>query len=174
MLVVLTVLVSLSSFSGSVYAKTVKQGKALQIRSVRFEAMTKEDFLRISEFFSGKENKGMHLVLRTDPDERGGVYCVIALNKVIKRLPAGTKLTLDYILPEDSKVRTKEFILPAGEGRSREIYLGLTGASRPMNDTLPIAWKLTFADNDGKLLMEKKSYLWEMPNDSVGASSVNK
>jgi len=133
------------------------------------EKMSEEDFLRISEFFTGKENMGFHLVLRTNSEEREGLYFIIGLNGNVNDLPKGTELRINYILSDNPDPQTISFDLPEGQGMSRELYVGLTGESMPLDGEPPLAWEIEFLDAEKEILIKNQSFLWKMPQaDTAG------
>lgn len=117
-------------------------------------------FKRIAEYFTGRENTGGEVVLRTQPAARGGYYFLVRTDN---DGPArDVRFRLEVVTPGATQPRQFEFAthLPAGN----EVYqLGLTGADWPASTTSPMAWKLQLLDAGGTPIATEKSYLWEKP-----------
>lgn len=120
-----------------------------------------EAFDRISEYFGGGENKGGHLILRTQPDIRAGYYFLVRARSANAR--NAVKFEISVIRPDAPDV--KVFTLPGAlPGRETVVQLGLTGADWAGGSKWnPVAWKIAVFDADGRLLAEHKSFLWEKP-----------
>lgn len=120
-----------------------------------------ESFERITEFFTGRENTGKQVILRSRPQARAGYYFLVrAVN------PGGqiaeTKFVLQIITPADPLAKT--FTFPAQLARGTTVFnLGLTGEDWPGEEAAPVAWKLELLASDGRALATKKSFLWEKP-----------
>ena len=120
-------------------------------------------FKRISEYFTGRENTGGQLILRTHPDQRSGYY--LLLRVTTPGTAVNAKLVLQIITPDDATPRTFNFTttLP---GPKTMLNLGLTGPDWPDLKVNPVAWKLDILTADGQLLGSGKSYLWEKPSSN--------
>ncbi|MBI5426283.1 MAG: hypothetical protein HZA32_19585 [Opitutae bacterium] len=135
---------------------------AAEVRVVRVFTGWRDaaSFKRISEYFTGRENSGGEVVLRTQPAARGGYYFLVRTDN---DGPArDIRFRLEVVTPGATQPRHFEFsaALPAGN----QVYqLGLTGADWAANTISPMAWKLELVDADGKVLATEKSYLWEKP-----------
>lgn len=117
-------------------------------------------FKRISEYFSGQENTGGAIVLRTHADQRAGFYFLVRAAN-----PGATvavKINLQLIAPTDSKPRTYAFSTELKPG-ANVLNLGLTAGDWPDAKANPVAWQIDFLATDGHLLTSEKSYLWEKP-----------
>ena len=120
-----------------------------------------ESFDRISEYFGGGENTGRQVVLRTQPDVRGGYYFLVRVRSA--EAIAGAAFELSVIRPDTPEPKTHRFdaSIPAKE---TVFQLGLTGSGWPDGDKAhPVAWKLALVGPNGRVLAEKKSFLWEKP-----------
>ena len=121
-----------------------------------------DSFGRISEYFTGQENTGSQVILRTQPKERAGFYFLARVKNSGPAQPAA-KIILHLIKPDAPQTRLYEFpvALPAGE---TVFNLGLTGTDWAGPKTHPVAWKLEIVATDGRLLVVQKSFLWEKPD----------
>lgn len=117
-------------------------------------------FKRISEYFTGRENTGGELVLRTHPDQRGGYYFLVRAANDGEPLTVTARLQV--ISETEAKPRTYTFQAALRAGDS-VVHLGLTGPDWPDAAASPVAWKLDLAGADGHVLATAKSYLWEKP-----------
>lgn len=135
---------------------------AAEVRVVRVFTGWREaaSFKRISEYFTGRENTGGEVVLRTQPASRGGYYFLVRTDN---DGPArDVRFSLEVVMPGATQPHRFEFsaALPAG---ARVYQLGLTGADWPDKTVSAVAWKLELRDAAGTLLATEKSYLWEKP-----------
>ncbi len=120
------------------------------------------DFKRISEYFTGKENTGSLRVERSRPDSRDGYYFVV---RVANKQPPmdGSKFVLKVITPDSPFPR--EFTFPANLPKGQTVYeLGLTGTDWSGRHAHPVAWRLELFAGDGKTLVAKDSFLWGTPD----------
>jgi len=100
-------------------------------------------------------------VLRTQPDARAGYYFLVRL-KSATAIDAA-KFELSVIRPDTPEPKTYAFAA-AVPAKETVFQLGLTGTDWPTGqNTNPVAWKLAVLSADGRVLVEQKSFLWEMP-----------
>jgi hypothetical protein len=118
-------------------------------------------FERISEYFTGQENTGREVVLRTHPNQRDGFYYLVRV-KNSGAEQTGAKFVLHVIMPSgpEPKVLTFNTTVPS---RAKVFQLGLTGADWPNSETHPVAWLLELKSADDQLLASAQSFLWEKP-----------
>jgi hypothetical protein len=135
---------------------------AAEVRVVRVFTGWRESssFKRISEYFTGRENTGGEVILRTQPAARGGYYFLVRTDN---DGPArDVRFRLEVVTPDATQARQFEFSAPMPAGN--EVYqLGLTGADWGASSVTPMAWKLEIVDTAGTVLATEKSYLWERP-----------
>ncbi len=118
-------------------------------------------FQRVTEYLDGRENTGGIIVLRSQPGARAGFYWLVRLKNDDAPL-AGAKLELQVVTPTSPEAKT--FTFPADVPVGSPIYqLGLTGADWPDTKARPAAWQLRLLATDGKTLIAKESFLWELP-----------
>ena len=120
-----------------------------------------DSFRRISEYFSGVENTGGQIVLRTHAEARAGFYFLARVSNSGAEL-AGVKFVLHIIAPDSAEPRVFAFpaAIPAG---ATVFQLGLTGTDWPGPKVHPVAWMLELTAPEGRILVVQKSFLWEMP-----------
>lgn len=131
-----------------------------------------QDFKRISEYFTGREEAGEDVVVRTDAAERFGMYFRIGL-PLNTTFPPGSVLLVDYIRGDSPAVRTRSFELPPlSYWPFAELRVGLTGKdwpgkagkSKEQDEKLRlVAWRLTLKDAQGTTLFRQHSFLWKLP-----------
>jgi len=119
-------------------------------------------FERISEYFTGKENPGSQVLLRSHPEIRAGFYFLARATNSGPALTAG-KLVLTVITPDSPKAKAYTFTtaLPTGD---TVFNVGLTGADWAGETVHPVAWKIEITTTEGRLLGVAKSFLWEKPD----------
>jgi len=117
-------------------------------------------FKRISEYFTGKENTGGSVVLRTRAEQRSGFYFFIRMNNTGSSTPV--KINVEVVTPTDKQ--TKDFSFTTELKTGANVFdLGLTGEDWLDAKANPVAWKIDFVAADGRVLASEKSYLWERP-----------
>ena len=123
--------------------------------------LPRETFLRISEYFTGVENTGRRLILRTNPEMRAGMYFILSLDKPADQLPQDCRIRIETIGSGSPEIQTFTLFFPNDAGNHREVFAGLTGADWPGPDQELVAWKIILEDGDGRSLLERQSFLWE-------------
>lgn len=115
-----------------------------------------EDFARISEFFTGRENPGDRLYLRSQPEKRAGFYWIIDADPTLRR--EGEEVRLEVQIPGSPE--TRSFAFPLAAEAAGSLWIGLTGPDWPGPDARPIAWHLAVVGENGSILREHQSFLW--------------
>jgi len=145
----------------------------VEIDHVDHHYMAAANFRRISEYFTGVENKTGRVIERTDPKERAGYYFIVNLTwHPGTVLPVGTQAELDYISSGNSTPRQAKFVFSTATGTWPEICLGLTGADWPDQNATIVAYKLTLEDAAGKVLASRESFLWSLPEKAEPAPAT--
>ncbi|MGA2053532.1 MAG: hypothetical protein ABSH19_09490 [Opitutales bacterium] len=148
-------------------------GGNVSINAVAQRYIDGSHFKRITEYFDNEENKGGHIIERTDPKDRTGYYFIVDLDwhpGVV--MPKGTKVVLDYIRGDNTTPREAVFTFPNDQGTWSEVFLGLTGADWPSATTELVAYKLTFETASGQVLASHQSFLWALPDLAQKAPAV--
>lgn len=133
---------------------------APQVDYVSWYYKPAQTFKRIAEHFGFPEQTGRKLILRSDPEQRQGLYFATHLDGRISEYPVGTRAVLEIILPDSPRARTFTFTLPEPAPNYRVIWFGLTGKDEPADKKPPVAWHLTLQSASGETLAEKQSFLW--------------
>ena len=134
----------------------------IEIENAKLRIIEAGTFTRISEYFTGHENRGRRVIVRSDPENRGGLYFIIRFSESTRDFPEGLHLRIDYYSTKQGELEHREFELPYPMKHTNRIFAGVT-AEETENMTLPIAWRIQLLHQDGSLYSELKSYLWEMP-----------
>ncbi len=137
-------------------------GSSVSITEIIPRYMKTEEFMRISEYMTGKENPGRRVIIRTEPKERDGYYFVLTLKQNVRKLPADAYIQGELYTSKSLDLQTRRFELPAILPSSREIFIGLTGDDWPEEDDIPSAWRFTIKNSQGEILAQKQSYLWSL------------
>lgn len=134
-------------------------------KSVHTRHMETGQFQHICEFFTGKERGGNRVLLRTDAEERTGLYFIAELMPRLREIPPGASLVVEVIRSDSNEIHTHEFPLPTEPARSRILHVGLTGGDWPEAERRlrPVAWRLRLVDSNGDPVDSWSSFLWEMP-----------
>ena len=119
-------------------------------------------FERISEYFTGRENPGSQVILRSHPEIRAGFYFLARATNSGPALTAA-KIVLSVVTPDSPKTKTYTFTaaLPTGDA---VFNVGLTGADWAGEKVHPVAWKIDVISTEGRVLGAAKSFLWEKPD----------
>jgi hypothetical protein len=135
---------------------------SVDIKEIKPRYIEAEQFKRIGEYLTGKENLGDRVILRSDPSVRDGYYFTLVLSEDLRRLPKGTRIIGEFFTPISPDVQEHSFTLPSRMANTNEVFVGLTGADWPQTGGVPAAWRFTIEDANGAVLGEKQSYLWSL------------
>lgn len=135
---------------------------SLEITEIKPRLIEEQQFMRIDEYLTGKENTGDRVILRSNPSSRTGYYFVLILDENVKYLPTGTKIIGEFHTTKELGVQTIEFSLPKKRPKTNEIFVGLTGEDWPKGSVTPAAWRFTIQDANGAVLATKQSFLWSL------------
>jgi hypothetical protein len=119
------------------------------------------DFVRVSEYFNGKENTRGATIVRTQPASREGFYFTLRT-----RTDAAIDVAwieLQVISPTSPEPRTESFAISLPKG-SHLTRFGFTGKDWPDAKARPVAWKLRLLGQDGAELASEQSFLWSKPD----------
>lgn len=136
--------------------------RSLTIEEIKPRYIPEKNFMRISEYWTGAENKGDRVILRSNPEARSGFYFTLILDAKVRDLPRGSVITGEFYTPDSKEPKTYNFKLPNKLPKTKEIFVGLTGDDWPDPDAIPSAWRFTIKDANSETLARKKSYLWSM------------
>jgi len=141
-------------------------GSLLRAAELQFEHLwpgwrEAASFERIGEFFGRKETGLGEKIFRTQPDSRAGYYFLVRLKHAAETNQA--RFVLNIIRPDSPDAKTFTFPVKVKAGAPL-FHLGLTGTDWPGGAKIhPVAWKLELLGEDGRTLLEEKSFLWEKP-----------
>ena len=134
----------------------------LDIVEIKPRYIAAAQFKRITEYLTGAEHQPRRLIMRSDASQRSGFYFTLILNQDVRDLPPGTVVEAQLFTPQSPDMQLHSFTLPYKRAKTREIFIGLTGADWPLKDAVPNAWRFTIKDPNGKLLATEQSYLWSL------------
>lgn len=120
-----------------------------------------DSFKSFYEYRTGRELTYKWIVLRSHPDDRGGLYFLIRVNNPGESA-VGTSFVVRVITPDAIVTRVFNFFTDVPKG-SHLFEIGLTGSDWPGPRVLPVAWEVELQDADGRVLVRKTSFLWEKP-----------
>ena len=119
------------------------------------------DFVRISEYFSGKENTSGQIILRSQENQRTGLYFHVLFRDIGMVMPVqNPKLILKILDSESIDFKTHSFDLSPEVLQKGRILLGLSGEDWTSPQTTPIAWQIEIQSKNGEILADTQSYLW--------------
>jgi hypothetical protein len=152
-----------------VFASSWVSAASVKIVRVWPDYRPAESFVRIGEYFGGKE-KASELILRSQENSRDGYYFLTRF-KTDEAL-SGSILALEYVLPGEESPRVQFFPLDLPRG-SRAVLAGLTGPDWPGAAIAPSAWRLRLLGPAGDELVREQSFLWSLPPLPLPAAVVN-
>ncbi|NBB80249.1 MAG: hypothetical protein GVY36_12540 [Verrucomicrobia bacterium] len=135
---------------------------SVEIKEIKPRYIDAEQLTRVSEYFTGQENTGNRVFLRTSPEAKSGYYFTLILDEKVRRLPKGTTIIGEFYAPEEVDLQRYTFTLPNRRPKTKEIFVGLTGDDWPGADAIPAAWRFTIKGPNGNTLGESQSFLWSL------------
>jgi hypothetical protein len=131
------------------------------VRLLTESYFTHYDFVRVSEYFTGKENTSGRVIVRSNETERDGLYLLLALDFPNKdSQPKPYKLVLQILDSESLDPVTYSFLLPDHAITQGELWLGLTGEDWPTPKKKIMAWHLAVQAKNDSILTNNQSFLW--------------
>jgi hypothetical protein len=120
-----------------------------------------ESFQSYYEDHTGRELTGGWIVLRTQPEKRGGLYFLARVENHGAQIDGAT-FVVRVITVESVDTKTYSFpsMIPGGK---RLFEIGLTGTDWTAPHAQPVAWEVELDAPDGHVLARMTSYLWEKP-----------
>lgn len=124
--------------------------------------ITEQETRTIYEVFTGDEMPYGHLIMRSQPKKREGMYFFVMFGYK----PDAIGLACRFILEVDSNrhphPRTFVFDIPETHSVFREVKLGLTGNDWNGSEEKVNAWRLTLISPTGKIITQSQSWLWSV------------
>lgn len=146
----------------SLFSAQASYAVGLNVVRASTEYRDERQFARISEFFTGRENTGSDVILRSQPEERNGYYWTIKLRRYPYLERVEDAVRLEVVIPGNLEPTLFSFPLGPAEKRNPLLLVGLTGNDWPDPAALPLAWRLSFLDAEGVVLAQAKSFLWSI------------
>ncbi len=135
-----------------------------EITSVRMDYMTAPETRSLGEIFTGEEHNEGHLVLRSQPNKRAGMYFHV-MTSGPDTIPLASTIELSVDNTFTVGTRTFKYTVNESHGLLREIRLGITGGDWPNKKARVNAWKIVIKNPAGKTVVEKRSWLWTLDEE---------
>jgi hypothetical protein len=119
-----------------------------------------DSFQSFYEYHTGRELVGKWTVMRSQPDDRSGLYFLVRTENPGPMV--GGTIVVRVISPESIDTRVYSFPVQ-GPGGGRLFVVGLTGTDWAVARVQPVAWDVELQAPDGTVLVKKTSFLWEKP-----------
>jgi hypothetical protein len=120
-----------------------------------------DSFKSFYEYRTGNELTYKWIVLRSHPDDRGGLYFLVRVENPGAPV-GGTSFVVRVISPDAIVTRVFSFFADVPHG-SHLFEIGLTGKDWPGARVAPVAWEVELQDASGQVLVRQESFLWEKP-----------
>ena len=142
-------------------AVSAARGADVTFKRVWPEWHDSDSFQSLYEDHTGHELTGKWIVLRSQPEKRGGLYFVTRVENHGPQIDGATFVVRVIKL---ESVDTKTYSFPSMvPGGSRVFEIGLTGTDWAGPRAEPVAWEVELDAADGRVLARMTSYLWEKP-----------
>jgi len=137
------------------------------IKKVRIRSIEGHRFVRLSEYFTGKENTGNRMIVRSQPEERTGMYFILRLDRPVCDIQDASTVRMSMLLPLLAEPIVYEMPFASEKKRTRTVMVGITGSDWKMGGIVPVGWHVGIEDDDGNILAEHSSFLWRMPEEDT-------
>ena len=127
---------------------------------VRVQYHPEEDFLRLPEFFTGKEFTGDKVIVRSK-EQREGIYFYVPLNKSKSSSSKANSIKLDLIDSTSPFPRSFELSVPEEVSKKKTLLIGVTGEDWKEKSLDLVAWKIVLMDKEKKPVFSSQSFLWD-------------
>lgn len=146
-----------------------------ELELVRHGFIPVSEQIRISEWFTGRENPGRRQYLRSDPSDRSGYYFVLRIPSHLQDAAGAVPLAFSIEIFPGGTLRPLvcDYPVPAFLSLEKPFYLGITGDHWAQPDRAPIAWKIVLhpAGTEHAALAQWKSHLWSDPVELPSSDS---
>lgn len=137
-----------------------------EVKRARAEFREDQQFYRISEFFTERENTGGAVIVRSQPDERAGYYFTVRLARYpYHKETVEEAVRVQVIVPGELEPRLYSFPLGPAKKKNPLLLIGLTGSDWPDRSVRPLAWHLAFHNDEGERIATAQSFLWSIEED---------
>ena len=131
-----------------------------------------EDFLRISEYFTGREPKTDRILLRSQDDSRGGYYWIFGIEGKLEENEIA-EVVLEVQIPGSPETESFIFSVDQSLTDSNTLWIGLTGTDWPGPKFRPVAWRILFLSPQDEEILLRESYLWDLTPTAPPLQSVD-
>ncbi len=137
-----------------------------KISDVNFRMMSDAETRSIYEIFTGKEFGHGRLFLRTDKNNRNGLYFFVMFDTYCNDIQKGSIVKLFLQTNLSHEVKKYTFTIPENTTLLRELVLGITGKDVANVSKKVLAWKIEVFSPENKLVTQEQSWLWSVENPS--------
>ena len=139
---------------------------ATSIQLVEAQFLSDNEFKRISEYFNGADNPGNRAIIRSQTDNREGLYLIFELDQSVSNLPSSAVFKVEIIDNLEKLAKSYQFPIDLAKYlKTREVLLGITGSDWPDPDKKALAWRITLTDGKENELAVHESFLWAYPEN---------
>ena len=139
--------------------------QTIEFSRIRLEYREDASFKRISEYFTGEENTGRRIVLRTQDSDRNGFYFSFRIEATGEATMSEGTIALLVFAPGTYEPTEYIFGLGVQTRRGIKVLIGLTGTDWADPKAKPVAWRLEFRNATGQPIGFEESFLWRLPED---------
>ncbi len=138
-----------------------------KIYDVNTRMLNADETYTTYEILTGKEFQHGRLILRTDNNNRKGLYFYVMFETYQKNILKDTIIDLYVQTNKTHKVQKFSFVVNETSSLLREIVLGITGNDANKVDKTVLAWKIEVKNPEGKIITQEQSWLWSIDNPST-------
>ena len=143
------------------------------IYDVNTRFLTDDETRTIYEVFTGKEFGHGKLILRTDNNDRTGLYFYVMFETFKYNILKGSKISLYFQTNKSSKNYSFSYTIPETSSLFRELVLGVTGKDAKGIDENVLAWKIEVKSPEDKMITMKQSWLWSVDDSPKPEASTS-
>ena len=146
-----------------VFSACQHKQKHFYVHSITAKFRTDDSFKGIVESFKHSESKGGKIILRSQNDQRTGLYFTVKFNNSLALFKPGYQIKVTFITNLSTKEQSYTWIFPNVHHSlifQNELYLGLTHDPQFSSTTQLIAWRIEIFDQYNQLISSKHSFAW--------------
>ena len=147
------------------FENSISNDKSSKISDVNYRYLSDAETRSIWEVFTGEEFGHGRLFLRTQPENRNGLYFFVMFDTYQKNILKDTEITLFVHSKGNKKIEEFKFKVPSNSSLLRELALGITGSDSQKVSKKVLAWKIIVKDPSGKVITQGQSWLWGIPEN---------
>lgn len=138
-----------------------------KIVSVRLQNLKNSDLETLYEKANpGKVFQYNRYLLTEEEGRRDGLYFIIRFDRALRKLPQWSSIKIKIISGNQPTEQTFLFLRSENCPKfTREVYCGIT--SKAISPKEVFAWSISLMDPEGKVICDKKSYVWPFKSHKV-------